>query len=100
MGRKPSFDDIITVTACGAFSATLAAVCHETLGHALTCLAEGGQLTLLTSIWIRCQGASNLWVVAGPLASLIAGLIGLALLRRQSISGVQRLALTLFSGFN
>jgi hypothetical protein len=100
MSQRPISDDMITVTACGVFSATLAAIFHETLGHALTCIAEGGQLTLLTSIWIRCRGASNLWVVAGPLASLIGGLIGLALLRRQSISGVQRLALTLFSGFN
>jgi hypothetical protein len=100
MSQKPSSDDMITVAACGVFSATLAAVCHETLGHALTCLAEGGQVTLLTSIWIRCQGASNLTIAAGPLASLVAGMIGLALLRRRNSNGAHRLALALFCGFN
>src|SRR5215831_17071170 len=95
-----SSDDIITVIACGVLSATLAAICHETLGHALACSAEGGEVVLLTSIWFRCQGASILTVLAGPIASLVSGLIGLALLRRPSISGAERLALTLFSAFN
>jgi hypothetical protein len=99
-GSRPSFDDTITVMACGVLSATLAAICHENLGHGLACVAEGGPVTLLTSIWFRCRGASNLTVVAGPIASLIAGLIGLALLRRRNIGGAQRLVLTLFSGFN
>jgi hypothetical protein len=96
----PSSDDLGTVIACGVLSATLAAICHETLGHALACYMSGSQVTLLTSIWIRCREASNLTVAAGPIVSLVAGLIGLVLLRRRGIDGAWRLALTLFCAFN
>jgi hypothetical protein len=53
-------DDLPTVVAAGVLTATLAALCHETLGHGLGCLAVGGRITLLTSIWFRCHGAKSL----------------------------------------
>jgi hypothetical protein len=96
----PFSDDLGTTMACGILAATLAAVSHETLGHALTCYIDGGQITLLTSIWVRCRGASTLTAAAGPIASLVAGLIGLVLLRKWHVGGAPRLALALFSAFN
>jgi len=42
--------DLTTVVAVGVVAATLAAVCHETLGHGLGCVVDGGRITLLTSI--------------------------------------------------
>ena len=45
--------DPITVIAVGVLAATLAAVCHETLGHGLGCIVVGGRITLLTSIYLR-----------------------------------------------
>lgn len=73
-------DDAATVIAIGALAATLADVCHETLGHGLGCFAASGRITLLTSIWFRCQGATALTDAGGPLASLIAGASVLAVL--------------------
>ena len=43
-------DDVPTAIATGVMAAVLASVVHETLGHGVTCLAEGGRITLLTSM--------------------------------------------------
>ena len=96
----PASDDMPTVAACGVLSATLAAILHEAVGHGLGCYADGGIVTLLTSIWFRCRGASTLTDAGGPLASLLGGAIGLALLRRRRIDGGLRLTLTLFTAFS
>jgi hypothetical protein len=66
-------DDRTTVVAVGVIAATLAAVCHETLGHGLGCTADGGRITLLTSIYVRCAGATALTPAAGPLGNFLAG---------------------------
>ena len=92
-------NDIPTIVACGVLAATLAAVCHETIGHGTSCRVEGGQLVLLTSIWFRCQGATSITYVAGPIASLACGLTGLIFLRRAR-KNITRLVLSLFSAFS
>ena len=97
-GAGPASDDPLTAAACGILAASLAALCHETIGHGLACHAEGGRLTLLTSIWFRCSGATSLTYAAGPAASLAGGLIGLAALHR-SRSAPLRLFLVLFTAF-
>lgn len=74
-------DDATTVVALGALAATLAAVCHETLGHVLGCFASGGHVALLTSIWFRCSRGSAIADAGGPAGNLAAGLLALALLR-------------------
>jgi hypothetical protein len=38
-------DDIPTVLAAGILAATLAAIIHETVGHGMGCLADGGTVT-------------------------------------------------------
>jgi len=96
----PLKDDIPTVLAAGVLAATLAAVIHETGGHGVGCLAEGGTITVLTSIWFRCQGAGSLTVAAGPAASLVAGLGCLLVLRRRKLNGGMLLAITLSAAFN
>lgn len=50
-----------------------AAIAHEVLGHGGACLALGGQITLVSSVYFRSRPPSY-WVdVAGPLASLLVG---------------------------
>ncbi|GLH77382.1 hypothetical protein SSBR45G_22900 [Bradyrhizobium sp. SSBR45G] len=34
-------DDVATVAAAGILAATLAAFCHETIGHGIGCIAAG-----------------------------------------------------------
>jgi hypothetical protein len=58
-GTIVASDDLITGVAVGVL-ATLAAVCHETLGHGVGCILDGGRITLLTSIYVRCAGATAL----------------------------------------
>lgn len=67
------FDDLATVVAADVLAATLADICHETIGHGLDCLVDAGRIVLLTSIWFRCHGATSLTDAAGPLASLMFG---------------------------
>jgi hypothetical protein len=100
LASAPASDDWPTVAACGVLAATLAAILHEAVGHGLGCYADGGVVTLLTSTWFRCRGASTLTDAGGPLASLLGGAIGLALLRRRRIDGARRLTLTLFTAFS
>jgi len=100
LAPTPASDDMPTVAACGVLAATLATILHETVGHGLGCYAEGGTVTLLTSIWFRCRGASTLTDAGGALASLLGGAIGLALLRRRRIDGGLWLTLTLFTAFS
>ena len=96
----PASDDLATVIVCGVLSATLAEILHETIGHGLGCYADGGSVTLLTSIWFRCRGASTLTDAGGPMASLVGGSIGLALLRRRFVSGGLCLTVMLFTAFS
>ena len=84
MYRSPAAsppDDTATVVALGVLAATLAAICHEALGHGLGCLGSGGHVALLTSIWFRCSTWSAIIDAAGPAGNLAAGLLAFALLR-------------------
>jgi hypothetical protein len=93
-------DDPITVIAAGVLAATLAAVCHETLGHGLGCIVVGGRITLLTSIYFRCLGATALTDAAGPLGSFLAGMAAFAVLSLRSPGRTTRLFLILFGAIN
>lgn len=97
--RLPS-DDTATVVAAGVLAATLATLCHETVGHGLGCVIDSGRITLLTSIWFRCQGATSLTDAAGPFASLVSGLAAFALLLIKRTDRVARFVLTLFGAIN
>jgi hypothetical protein len=93
-------DDVPTLLAAGVLAATLAAVIHESVGHGVGCLMDGGAITVLTSIWFRCRGAGSLTVAAGPAASLVAGFSCLLLSRRWRPNGGMQLAIMLSAAFN
>jgi hypothetical protein len=93
-------DHPATVVAAGVLAATLAAICHETLGHGLGCIGVGGQITLLTSIWFRCQGATSITDAGGSIASLLAGVASIALLSFKVRNSVAQLVLILFGAFS
>ncbi len=61
---------------------------------------DGGRITLLTSIWFRCQGATSLADAAGPIASLVAGLAAFGLLSIERTGRVARFVLTLFGAIS
>src|SRR5580692_400345 len=89
-----------TASAAGVLAATLAAICHETLGHGLGCIGVGGQITLLTSIWFRCQGATSITDAGGSIASLLAGVASIALLSFKVRNRTAQLVLILFGAFS
>jgi hypothetical protein len=93
-------DDFPTLVAIGIAAATVAEVSHETVGHGLGCLVVGGRITLLTSVWFRCLGATPLTDAAGPAANLIVGVLALVLSGRERLSSSLRLFLILLGGFN
>lgn len=86
--------------AAGVLAATLAAFCHETLGHGLGCVADGGRIILLTSIWFRCHGAGSVTDAGGPIGSLIGGVAAVALLSFRIPDHVARFILVLFGAFS
>jgi hypothetical protein len=95
-----SSDDTATVIAVGTLAATLAAICHETLGHGLGCLSAGGHITLLTSIWFRCNEASAIADLGGPIGNLVAGSFAVALLSHAKASPRAKLFLLMFGTMN
>jgi hypothetical protein len=95
-----SSDDPITVIAAGVLAATLAAFCHETLGHGLGCLADRGRIELLTSIWFQCRGGGSVTDAGGPISSLIVGVAAIALLSFRVSNRVARLVLVLFGAIS
>ena len=95
-----SSDDTATVIAVGALAATLAAVCHETLGHSLGCVGTGGDITLLTSIWFRCSKWSAIAGAGGPIGNLAAGFLAITLLSYTRPSPPVRLLILLFGSLS
>lgn len=95
-----SCSDTVTVIAVGALAATVAALCHETLGHGLGCFGAGGHITLLTSIWFRCSSGSALTDSGGPIGNLVAGSLAVALLSYTRSSPTARLFLLLLGGLD
>lgn len=95
-----SSNDTATVVAVGALAATLAAVCHETLGHGLACVGADGHIALLTSIWFRCSRWTPIADAGGPMGNLVAGFVAAALLSRTRLAPAGRLLLVLFGALN
>ena len=93
-------DDAITVAAAGVLAATLAAVCHETVGHGIGCVAAGGQVELLTSIWFRCHGATSLTDAGGAIAGVIFGALALSLPLHRLGDAAARLTLLMFGAIS
>jgi len=102
--RNPSSrtdsNDTATVIALGVLAATLADICHETLGHGLGCFSAGGHITLLTSTWFHCSKWSALADAGGPLGNLVAGFLALAILNYTRPTPAVRLLLLLLGALS
>jgi hypothetical protein len=62
-------------------AACLATIAHEAIGHGGACLASGGHITLLTSVYFDCD-LRSVWIApAGPAGNLVAGVLAWALLK-------------------
>ena len=72
------------MAALAALAFIVACSSHEVLGHGAACLAEGGRITLLTSVYFHCENGGVITDLAGPLANLLFGFGAyVALMRRQ-----------------
>jgi len=64
--------DPITVMAIAAAAASIAAFAHEAAGHGGACLALGGRITQLTSVYFHCKPGDAWIAAAGPIGNLVA----------------------------
>jgi hypothetical protein len=91
-------DDLLTVAAIGLLAYASADIAHHVLGHGGMCLAAGGHIRSLSSIFVDCTVRGAPIDLAGPFANLLAGALAWA-----AASGSQRTARLFFAlaaGFN
>jgi hypothetical protein len=87
-GQNLPLPDLLTLIAISALAYVLSAALHEHLGHALTCVALGSRVTEMGAYYISCDDVRlssfgiRLVELAGPLVSVLTGVVCLALLRR------------------
>jgi hypothetical protein len=81
MPTPPRDDDAWTLAGVGVVASVAQTLGHEALGHGTACLLQGGAVTLLAPLWMRCSVTSPALVAAGPAANGLLGLLALALLR-------------------
>jgi len=91
---------LLNVAGITALTFIFACVSHEVLGHGAACLAEGGRITLLTSVYFHCENAGIITDLAGPFANSVFGLGAYALLERRVWPTNVRLLLVLTLAFN
>jgi len=76
-------DDAPTVAAIAILAGCAATVLHEAIGHGAACLAWGGEIQRLTSVYFDCSVRSP-WIAAGGpignVAGAALGWLGLAML--------------------
>lgn len=82
-------------------AAVLVTVAHEAIGHGAACLASGGRIVLLTSVYFRC-GVPSPWIDwGGPAGNLMAGTAALLVLTFAHVHRrTTRLLLTLIVAFS
>jgi hypothetical protein len=64
-------DDRLTVCAIAVMAACIVTTDHEAIGHGSACLALGGHIKLLTSVYFDCAGATRFVAAAGPIGNLV-----------------------------
>ncbi len=93
--EKPSVD-LLTLSVISASAYLFGTFLHEMIGHGLNCLLVGGRVTELGAFYVNCDyaGMTDLairWVAfAGPLVSLLTGVISTWIWARISANQVQR----------
>ncbi len=90
-----------TLAAIAALAFIVACVAHEAVGHGGMCVAVGGQVTLLTSVYFHCTRGGPLTDAAGPLMNLAVAAGFWSILRlRRSLPANWRLFLVFAMAFN
>src|SRR5208282_5248241 len=93
-------DDLVTLVAIGLLAYAAADIAHHVLGHGGACLALGGRIVSLSSIFADCTVRGSAIDLAGPFANLAVGWAALALAYRPSANSAARLFFALTAGFN
>jgi hypothetical protein len=93
-------DDLVTRVVIGLLAYAAADIAHHVLGHGAACLALGGRIVSLSSIFVNCTVRRSAIDLAGPFANLAVGLAALALAYRPSATSSARLFFALTAGFN
>ena len=95
-----SRDDIATVAAIGLVAYVCADIAHHALGHGAACLALGGQIRSLSSIFVNCSLTGAAIDLAGPFANVVVGLVALLASHLIPRAPATRLFLVLAAAFN
>jgi hypothetical protein len=88
MAAQPVTTDHLTLIAISALAYVLATFLHELLGHGGACVALGSRPTEIGAFYVNCDYANlsgvgvRLVALAGPVISLLSGVVGLLVLRR------------------
>jgi hypothetical protein len=64
-------DSQITIMALGVLAACFTTAAHEAFGHGGVCLATGGRVAQLTTVYFQCAPGSWYVAAAGPLGNLL-----------------------------
>ena len=78
-------DDLPTLIAIGVLAVMTAVLSHELVGHGVGCLAGGGSVRLVSTINFRCDGATALSDLGGPIGNLVLGVIVLAAIASRNV---------------
>jgi hypothetical protein len=100
MDKAKQPKNYLTLIAVSALSFICACAAHEAIGHGGICLAVGGKIKLITTVYFRCTGSTPLVDAAGPAANLLTGFICLYLLRKFSPAQPLKLFLIYSMAFN
>ena len=94
-------DNLPTVVAIALVAYVIADIAHHAFGHGLMCWLQGGQIELLSSVFVRCSRTELAIDLAGPGANLVLGVIAaLALRATRRMSVSTELFCILLAGFN
>ena len=101
MTPAPSKDDPSTTVAIGLLAYLSTDVAHHLLGHGVACLALGGRINSLSSVFVDGTLTGATIDLAGPAANLVVGLAALALVvARRPFPRSLCLFLVLVAAFN
>jgi hypothetical protein len=96
-----SKDNIATVGAIGLLAYVSADVAHHALGHGAACVALGGRIRSLSSVFVDCSVTGAVIDLAGPFANLVTGLAAVLCIRLvHRTSTATRLFFILVAAFN
>lgn len=94
-------DDLWTVAALGVLAAVAATLPHELIGHGVGCIAGGGEVRLVTTVFFRCEGGGAGADLGGPLGNLAWGVVALGMMASRRVAHPEaRLFLLLTAGFS